>query len=146
MLFLYCLLAAAFFMDIWKERIPNLLIVTGCLAGAGYALAGGTLWYLSVLDGIAILILLYPFFLIGAFGGGDVKLLSVVGMFLGTETTINIILTAIMAGAVCSVVKIAFLLLQKKKIPFSRLYIHFSLPIFLGTILTHLGGITWITF
>lgn len=146
MLFLYCLLAAAFLMDIWQERIPNLLIAAGCLAGIAYALCGGALWYLSVLDSVVILIFLYPFFLIGAFGGGDVKLIAVIALFLGAEATINVILSAVIAGAVCSVIKIAFLLLQKKKLVFSRLYIHFSLPILIGTSLTHLGGITWITF
>lgn len=146
MLFLYCLLAAAFLTDFFRDRIPNLLIGAGYLAGIGYSLFGGGLWYISVLDSIVILILLYPFFLMGAFGGGDVKLLSTAALFLGAEETVNVIISALMAGAVCSVVKIIFLLFQKEKISFSHLYIHFSLPILIGTILTHLGGITWITF
>lgn len=146
MFILYCLLAAAVFMDFYRDRIPNWLIAAGYLAGIGYSLSGGGLWFIFILDSVAILILLYPFFLAGAFGGGDVKLLSAAALFLGAEETVNVILSALMVGAVCSVAKIIFLLCRKEKISLSHLYIHFSLPILAGTILTHLGGITWITF
>lgn len=146
MLFLYCLLAAAFFSDFYKDRIPNALIAAGYLTGIGYSLAVGDLWYISVLDSIVILILLYPLFLAGAFGGGDVKLLSAAALFLGAEGTVNVFISALMAGALCSVIKIVFLIFRKEKVSLSHLYIHFSLPILIGTILTHLGGITWITF
>lgn len=146
MLLLYCLLAAALLMDFYRCRIPNLLILAAYLAGIGYSLFCGGAWYLSLLDSLLILILLYPFYLIGAFGGGDVKLFTVIALFLGIEGTINTIISALMVGAVCSVIKILFLLFRKERISFSHLYIHFSLPILAGTILTHFGGITWITF
>lgn len=146
MLFLYCLLAAAFFSDFYKDRIPNALIAAGYLTGIGYSLAVGDLWYISVLDSIVILILLYPLFLAGAFGGGDVKLLSAAALFLGAEGTVNVFISALMTGALCSVIKVVFLIFRKEKVSLSHLYIHFSLPILIGTILTHLGGITWITF
>ena len=146
MFVLFSILAAALVTDLFRSRIPNLLILIGYLSGVIYSLLTEGPWYLCLLDGLIILIFLYPLYLVGAFGGGDIKLLSVVGIFLGFMPTVNVILTAVMAGAVCSVIKIIFLLIRYGKISFSNLTIHFSLPIFMGTILIVFGGITWITF
>jgi prepilin peptidase CpaA len=146
MLLLYVVLAAAVVTDFFRYRIPNGLVVAGYLAGILNCLYQKDIWYISLLDGIFILLLLYPLFAIGAFGGGDIKLLSVVGIFLGFEMTVNVVIMALIAGAVCSVIKIVLTCLRKQSLSLSHLYIHFSLPIFIGTSLTHLGGITWITF
>lgn len=146
MFLLYGILAAALFTDFRKLRIPNSLIVWGIIAGIGHSIYREDIWYIALFDGLFALILLYPLYVIGAFGGGDVKLLSVIGIFLGIENTINIVILALMAGAVCSVIKILFLLFREKRLSFKNLYIHFSLPILIGTILVHFGGITWITF
>ncbi|MBP3458225.1 MAG: prepilin peptidase [Lachnospiraceae bacterium] len=146
MLFLYGILAAALFMDFYRCRIPNGLILAGYLTGFAYCLYTGALWHISLLDSLFIFILLCPLYMIGAFGGGDVKLFMVMAVFLGLENTVNIMITSIMAGAVCSVFKIIFMFFQKKKQSLSHLYIHFSLPIVIGTILVQHGGIIWITF
>ncbi|MCH5280906.1 MAG: prepilin peptidase [Lachnospiraceae bacterium] len=146
MFVLFGILTAALLTDLFRSRIPNLLILIGYLSGITCAVLTENPWYLCLFDGLAILLFLYPLYLIGAFGGGDIKLLSVIGLFLGLPSTVNIVLTAIMAGAVCSVIKIIFLLSCRRKISFSNLTIHFSLPIFIGTILIVFGGISWITF
>lgn len=146
MLFLYGILAAALFMDLYKCRIPNRLILTGYFMGFVHCLYIGDLWVITLLDSFFIFILLYPLYMIGAFGGGDVKLFMVMTVFLGFENTINILITSVMAGAVCSVFKIILMLFQRKKQSLSHLYIHFSLPIVIGTILVQHGGIIWITF
>lgn len=146
MFILFGILAAALLTDLFRSRIPNRLILAGYLSGIVYAVLTENPWYLCLLDAFIILVFLYPLYLIGAFGGGDIKLFSVIGMFLGFMPAVNIVLTAIMAGAVCSVIKIIFLLLRYRKISFSNLTIHFSLPIIIGTIFIVFGGITWITF
>lgn len=146
MFLLYGILAAALFMDFYRCRIPNLLILAGYILGIAYGIFNHDIWYIYITDSIISLLALYPLFLIGAFGGGDVKLFAVVGLFLGLEPTVNIFITSLMAGAVCSVIKISATLIKRKHFSLSNLYIHFSLPIFIGTILTLHGGITWITF
>lgn len=143
MYLLYGILVTALFMDFKSLRIPNWLIVIGWLMGFVYGLHQGEPWYLMVSNGILILILFYPLYVIGAFGGGDIKLFSVIGMFLGVDATVHILILSLMAGAVCSGIKIILMFFQKKKQSFQHLYIHFSLPIFLGTILVQSGGITW---
>lgn len=146
MFLLYGILAAALFMDFYRCRIPNPLILAGYIMGAVYCIYSYNEWYIYITDSIAVVIILYPLFLIGAFGGGDVKLFGVIGLFLGLELTINIFITALMAGAVCSVIKIIYTLIKRQDFSLSNLYIHFSFPILIGTILTLHGGITWITF
>lgn len=146
MFLLYGILAAALLMDFYRCRIPNLLVLAGYVTGAVYCICNYDIWHIFIIDSMLIVLALYPLFLIGAFGGGDVKLFAVIGVFLGLELTINIFITALMAGAVCSVIKIVCTLLKRQKVSLSGLYIHFSLPVFAGTILTLHGGITWITF
>lgn len=146
MFLLYGILAAALFTDFYRCRIPNLLILAGYAAGVFYCICSCDIWYIFITDSIVVVLSLYPLFLIGAFGGGDVKLFAVIGLFLGLELTVNIFITALMAGAVCSVIKILVTLIKRRSFSLSNLYIHYSLPILIGTILTLHGGITWITF
>lgn len=146
MFFLYGILAAAIFTDFYRCRIPNLLILAGYMIGMAYCIFTEDFWYFFLADSLITLLFLYPLFLIGAFGGGDVKLFSVIGLFLGLEAAANIFINALLAGAVCSVIKIILTLAKKRKASLSNLYIHYSLPVLIGTILTTSGGITWITF
>ena len=146
MFLLYGILAAALFMDFYRCRIPNLLILAGYTAGLIYRICSCDIWYVFITDSIVVVLALYPLFLIGAFGGGDLKLFAVIGLFLGLDPTVNIFITALMAGAVCSVIKIFAAFLKRQNFTLSNLYIHFSLPVLIGTILTLHGGITWITF
>lgn len=100
--------------DLKTKRIPNTLIVCG-LAGAilaRTALAFGIMSPSSVLlslaDGCAGFLL--PWILIGPlaalkmFGGGDVKLLSVIGLWLGARSSLLIIWYSLLAAAAWSVV------------------------------------------
>lgn len=146
MLLLYGILVIALFTDFYKCRIYNWLIVIGYFAGFCHCLYNQELWYISLGDSLFILALLYPLFVIGAFGGGDIKLFTVIALFLGLEGTLNIIISSVMAGAVLSILKIIFIFFQKKNISLAHLYIHFSLPILIGTILLQQGDVQWITF
>lgn len=146
MFLLYGILAAALYTDFTKCRIPNQLILTGYGAGILFGIFTKSLWHILVLDSIMVFFFLYALFLIGALGGGDIKLFMVIAVFLGLELALNIAITAVMAGALCSVIKILITFQREKRLSLSGLYIHFSFPIVIGTILTVHGGITWITF
>ena len=142
---LYAVLVIALIFDFKKCRIPNWLVVAGYMMGGLSAYLGDSQWYFYIFDSFLLLLILYPLFLVGALGGGDIKLLTCISVYLGFEQGLNLSILAIAIGAVISILKIAFLLYQKKEFQFSHLYIHFSLPIALATLFInfHGGFIVW---
>lgn len=108
------LLLAAVWTDVKAGRIPNQVVFSGLAlgilfntalpGGLGFAssLPGGLgLW--SALAGAAIgLAVMLPMYLLRAMGAGDVKLMAMVGAFLGTEDVLGAILATFLAGGVLS--------------------------------------------
>lgn len=113
---LSALLAAAVVSDIKSRRIPNRLVLQGlALAAAmhlmslllGQApLAPSPLWSppAGVLAGFAFLL---PLYLIGACGAGDVKLMAMVGAFVGPGVALSAGVYTLVAGGVLSLAVMA---------------------------------------
>jgi prepilin peptidase CpaA len=101
--FLTVLLLASW-SDVRSRRIPNLITVTGMLGGLAFQAA----WGVGPLGagvlglGLAFLVAL-PFFLNGALGGGDAKLLMVVGAFFGPVDFLYSGLAIALAGGALAV-------------------------------------------
>lgn len=109
------LLAAAVLQDIKHHRIPNsiafsgmglgILLNTLLPEGTGFAgwLPGG-LGFLGGLKGAALgLALLLPMYLLRAMGAGDVKLMAMVGAFLGPTAVLGAVLGTFLAGGLLAV-------------------------------------------
>ncbi len=84
------LVGIACITDIRSRRIPNILVLTGLIAGLANhlyisQLPGLWFWTLGLLAGMAFLIIPY---LLGGMGAGDVKLLGMVGAIMGLEFVI----------------------------------------------------------
>lgn len=107
-------LLAAGWEDIRHHRIPNryvfwgaglgILLNTLLPDGLGFAsrLPGG-LGFLSAVAGMAIgLGALLPMYLLRVMGAGDVKLMAMVGAFLGPEDAVGAVLGTFLAGGVLS--------------------------------------------
>ncbi len=101
------LLAAAF--DLRTGKVPNVLIVTGLLIGLPYAYVGGGLS--AMMDALsrclAIMVILYIFFIIGTIGAGDVKLYALIPFYYGVPEMFVILVSAFCVGAIMAIVKIA---------------------------------------
>lgn len=108
------LLFAVVWVDMRHQRIPNLLVLWGAglgvllntfwPEGAGFVsqLPGG-LGFVSAIEGLAIgLVALLPMYLLRAMGAGDVKLMAMVGAFLGPGDVIGAVLCSFLAGGVLS--------------------------------------------
>ena len=100
------LLFSAVVIDVRSRRIPNVLTLTGCLAGLVLAaLAGGLAGFWPSLQGLLLAFALtLPFWLLGWFGAGDVKLLSAVGAFVGVDLVMPVLLATGLAGALLAAV------------------------------------------
>lgn len=102
-LFVALLLGAAY-SDLRTRRIPNAMTLPGLLLGLGCALLPtGITLPAAALGIVAALIFSLPLFALGALGGGDGKLLMVVGAFMGPQGFFSAILLTILAGGLLAI-------------------------------------------
>ena len=89
--------------DVWKGKIYNVVTYPAIVIGFGLQLAQhGFAGLMSSLEGLAICVLpTLPLLLLGGLGGGDVKLLAVVGIVAGWPAAAEaLLLTFVFAGLV----------------------------------------------
>jgi prepilin peptidase CpaA len=113
---LMALLLLAMREDVRSHRIPNKLVLVGVVLGLGLngllpgglgfnsEVPGGIGW-LSALKGLALgIAVLLPIYLLRAMGAGDVKLMGMVGAFLGAGDLIGAVIATFIAGGVMALV------------------------------------------
>ena len=106
---MFALLAWAAVSDCASRRIPNWLTYTLILGGLAHSLTtpavvgiGGSL--LGMLAGFS---LTFVFFAVGAMGGGDVKLLTGVGAWLGPVGVVMVFVVEAVVGMIQAVLQAA---------------------------------------
>jgi len=105
---LILLLVTAALIDSRFHRIPNWLVVAGAL----YAVTYNTLvppWpnstILFPLAGMALgLVLFLPLYVLRAMGAGDVKLLAMVGAFVGASDVWRMALASLLVGGILAII------------------------------------------
>lgn len=167
---LVLLLLVAAVWDYGKGKIPNGIILTGCIYGILKLLSEGNV--LMYIPGFCFpLLILFPLYKIGVLGAGDIKLFSMLGLYFPFMEVIVCMFTAFILGAVISVIsfirydnfleRITYLFsylrecLSQKHFRYYYLdskgkiisesendhsKIHFAIPIFFS-VLFHVGGI-----
>ena len=126
-LLLFVLLGVAVVTDLKSRRIPNLLLLPALsLALMLHAIDAGMAGLATATGGLALgLAMLMPLYAVGGMGAGDVKLLGVIGSFLGPWGAVVAGLATMMAGAILG---IAFLLCQRFWPVIGALTAQFSSP------------------
>ncbi len=102
--------------DIRSHRIPNKLVLIGVVTGVvlngllpegwGFnsAIPGGLGW-LGALKGLGVgMAVLLPIYWLRAMGAGDVKLMAMVGAFLGPTDVLGAVLATFIAGGLMALV------------------------------------------
>jgi len=154
---LFLIIVCAVFVDMRERRIPNKLILVGLLCGVLFV--GLQFGDISITDRIGgfflgIALLFIPFAMRGI-GAGDVKLLGLVGLYVGIKTIVSISLISFVVGGGIALIILAIHRLKKfkslstvyvsflnsfmtKKLLLSeegKLTLPFSIPIAIGTLL-----------
>ena len=155
-LVLYILLSIAVVQDFRQTKISNRLILSGMFIGFLLSLFGrGADHFIQILLGIILpVIFLYIFYLMGVLGAGDIKLFSMLGIFLNLKQLFTSVLLAFIFGAIMSFIKLClkrdlFTGIARGIAYFYQIYlggryaysyktkdniIHFSIAIFLGVV------------
>lgn len=116
MIFLLIFTAVCCLRDLSAGKIPNSYILAGLLCGIAFRLLSCPDGIGSGLAGFLLpLLLLGPLVLPGMMGGGDVKLLSVIGLFLGFPAVLKATLYSLFIGAFLSI-----LILVRKRNAYQR--------------------------
>ena len=107
------LLAVAALTDLRSRRIPNLLVFGGAVFAILYN--GFFPYYrnengwLLALGGLGVGLLVFmPFYLLRAMGAGDVKLMAMVGAFLGPWGALHAALYSLLAGGLLGMIIISY--------------------------------------
>lgn len=96
----FLMLCAAFITDVRTMKIPNYITISGIVVGLGYH---GVMWGWSgivfALKGAGIgFVLMFVMHIVGAVGGGDVKLFAGIGAWMGVWLTLTILMYSILAA------------------------------------------------
>lgn len=113
LILLCALLAVAVWHDVAARRIPNAVVFPGMLAALALhallpAALGGS-GIASALGGLGLgLAILMPMYVLRLMGAGDVKLLAMVGAFVGAGQVAAVALATLLAGGVLALLVAAW--------------------------------------
>lgn len=111
---LFAALALCVATDVRRRKVPNAVTFPGIALGVLLgALTAGWAGALDSLYGLLLALAIpLPLFARGALGAGDVKLLGMVGAFVGRELALRVILYAALTGGLIAVL----VLLSRRKL------------------------------
>lgn len=100
---LVLMLSIAAASDLRQRRIPNLVTLTGALAGLLLGLSQPG-WMLSLLGGMVAFFFFMALYLIGWIGAGDVKLATAAGVYFSPSQALHACLLILLAGGLLAFV------------------------------------------
>ncbi len=111
------ILVSAVITDLRTYRIPNFLILSGLLSGLlQVTLTEGLMaLHTAIVNASIICVSLLLLYFIKALGAGDVKLFSVIAVFVGLKPTYRILLCSLVIGGALGLIKVVVKTIQKKK-------------------------------
>lgn len=163
-IFLMVYLFIAVVMDFSTRKIKNLWILGGMAAGILFnMISGGIIETGFAFARMLLPLALLPLFGFGILGAGDIKLFMVIAFFQRWENLWKVVASAFILGAIAALCKLIITKGFRKRFSYLRNYIlqvastgnirtyrtgvlqntdviHFSLYIFLGTVLV-IGGV-----
>lgn len=117
----------ACFFDYRRDKIPNALILTGLIFACGYQAVLNDMGLLYIgtifIPTVLVLILLYPLYMLGILGAGDVKLYCMSAAFLAGKDCILFFSLSLLLSAAAALLKMLFLGNLRERIHYFCSYI-----------------------
>jgi len=138
MLFVYALISAAVITDYKYYKIPNTLNLWGLISAIylNLFLLGQYNLYSIAIGFVVPFFILYPVFMIGGIGAGDIKLLCVIGTVLGMKSIVIFTAFCFMIAGIIGILKLFSSVNRGKgKKGYVMHKIHFSYAIYVASIL-----------
>lgn len=107
---LLVILVVATWIDIREHRIPNWLVAVGLVfAVAHHALSLSGQGAVYAAAGLVVgMLTLMPLYVMGTMGAGDVKLMGMVGAYIGTSAVLGAVLATMIAGGLLALIASAY--------------------------------------
>ena len=127
---LYCLVSGSALSDLYKNRIFNKYLLVCAIAPFILYFAGISTDPpgMKLLRAAATMLILLPVYLAGGIGGGDVKLLTVIALFLGKQEMFLVVIFSFAIGALMGIAKI----IKERSLGQT---IHFAMPVLISVLL-----------
>ena len=103
------LLAAGLLTDLLRRRVPNQLVLLGLITGCYLCICrDGIPMGISLFlkDAFWPTLLLFPLYLLGAIGAGDVKIISALSAMTGGDRIRDLILISFLIGAIFALIRL----------------------------------------
>lgn len=103
------ILVAACISDLYSGKIPRQLTGFGMLISQAWLLYHASVYeaLTALLNGLMIMVILYPLFTIGALGAGDIKLIMILPAYMNFSDSVFSVFLAFAAGALAGCIKLA---------------------------------------
>lgn len=119
---LYMILAFSCHLDLTSGRIPNFFVLIGFVYGFFYRLViCDDRHFLLILLGVCLpLVVLFPLYLIRGMGAGDIKLFSMIGLYVSLKDLFIVFAVAVFIGAVLGIFKLIYFGGVRKRIAYIK--------------------------
>ena len=126
-------LARAVYTDLATGKIENKLLLASVIPGIAldYYMGGVSLVFMGLKMAVIMIGALFILFILKGLGAGDIKLLSVIGIFL-PEQVVSITVAAFIIAGVLSVLRMLLRAVKKEQVFVKGETMHFSLSILFG--------------
>ncbi|MGE5417772.1 MAG: prepilin peptidase [Acidobacteriota bacterium] len=101
--------------DFMKHHVPNYITVPLALIGLAYNTYLGS-WKIGLMGAVGLFIFGLLIFSLNGMGGGDVKLMTAIGSWIGLKPGLVVLTLAVAVGLIWSVVKLTKMGLLKEKV------------------------------
>lgn len=107
-IYLLLIVTGAVVFDLSTDTIPNKYLIAGFIfLSFQKIIEVGTVGFgVGVLSGVMPMVILFPLFVLGLMGGGDIKLIGIIGFYLPIDKLMIVLAVSVFVAGFISIVKL----------------------------------------